>query len=57
METSIIRLMKDAGVINEDMARIMQIHSQQIQSQVAQVDPTVQGQNPQSGVFPGSDPM
>jgi len=43
--------MRDAGVITEDMAKVIEMQSQQIQNQVNNMN-----QN-SSGLFPGSNPL
>jgi hypothetical protein len=52
MEKAIITLMKDAGVINEDMAKVMELQSQHIQNQMSEMG---LGSFP-GGIFPGSSP-
>lgn len=52
MEKAIITLMTEAGVINEDMAKVMQMQGEQIQKQMAEMG---LGNIP-SGIFPGSNP-
>lgn len=50
MEKTIITLMKEAGVINEDMAKVMELQSQNIQNQMSQMGiDSFPG-----GIFPGS---
>jgi|688.fasta_scaffold423013_1 hypothetical protein len=52
MEKAIIVLMKDSGVINEDMAKVMELQSQHIQNQMSEMG---LGSVP-GGIFPGSNP-
>lgn len=52
MEKAIIILMKDSGVINEDMAKVMEMQSQHIQNQLSEMG---LGSLP-TGIFPGSSP-
>ena len=45
--------MRESGVISEDMAKVMEMQSEQIQKQMAEMG-FVGGQG--SGIFPGSNP-
>lgn len=59
MEAAIITLMKETGVINEDMAKVIEMQSQHIQNSMGDLGQGVfaQGQGPLGGVLPGSNPM
>lgn len=57
MEAAIITLMKETGVINEDMAKVIEMQSQQIQNSIGDLNPNAFGQGPLGGVLPGSNPM
>ena len=52
MEKVILILMKESGVISEDMAKVMEIQSQNIQNQISEMGFTG---NP-GGILPGSNP-
>ena len=57
METAIIKLMKDTGIINEDMAKVIEMQSQQIQGTFGDLNQNM-GQGPLGGgVLPGSNPL
>ena len=49
--------MQETGIISEDMAKVIQMQSQQIQSQAGDFYNNIYGPNPQGGVFPGSNPQ
>jgi hypothetical protein len=54
MESAIIVLMRECDIINEEMAKVIQMQSQQIQSHLGDLS---QGANTMGGNFPGSNPM
>lgn len=47
--------MKETGVINEDMAKVIEMQSKNIQKNVGNLSPNQQG--PLGGVLPGSNPI
>lgn len=50
--------MKDCGIITEDMAKVIQMQSQNIQNNMADLGQNNPfAQNPMAGSFPGSNPM
>lgn len=55
MEMTIINLMKEAGVINEDMAKVIEMQSKNIQKNIGNLNQSQQG--PLGGVLPGSNPI
>lgn len=57
MENSIIKLMMDCGIINEDMAKVIQMQSQNIQNNIGDLSQNPFAQNPMGGVLPGSNPI
>lgn len=57
MENSIIKLMMDCGIINEDMAKVIQMQSQHIQNNIGDLSQNPFAQNPMGGVLPGSNPI
>jgi hypothetical protein len=57
MEAAIITLMKETGVINEDMAKVIEMQSQHIQNSIGDLNPNAFGQGLSGGVLPGSNPM
>ena len=48
--------MRDAGVINEDMAKVIEMQSKQMQNQMADINPNILAQG-LGGVLPGSNPI
>ena len=52
MEKVILILMKESGVISEDMAKVMEIQSQNIQNQISEMGFT----GKPGGILPGSNP-
>ena len=56
METAIIQLISEAGIITEDAAKLMQMQSEQIQNQYANLQAHLSQPN-SSGAFPGSNPL
>lgn len=52
MEKVILVLMRESGVISEDMAKVMEMQSQHIQNQMSEMG---FGGSP-GGIFPGSNP-
>ena len=57
MESVIIDLMRDCGVIDEEMAKVIKMQSEQMQSQMGDINQNIFGQNNVGGVLPGSNPM
>jgi len=57
MEQCIITLMMDCGIITEDMAKVIQMQSQNIQNNVGDLGQNPSAQNPMGGVLPGSNPI
>ena len=49
--------MQECGIINEDMAKMIQMQSQQIQSGLGDLSQGANNQNPMGGVLPGSNPI
>ena len=57
MEAAIIILMRECDIINEDMAKVIQMQSQQMQNQLGDLSQGMFGGNPMGGVLPGSNPI
>ena len=49
--------MMDCGIINEDMAKVIQMQSQNIQNNIGDLSQNPFAQNPMGGVLPGSNPI
>ncbi len=59
METAIIHLMREAEIINEDMAKVIEMQSQNIQNHAGDVYNNMYGQaqGQPGGILPGSNPL
>jgi hypothetical protein len=57
MESAIINLMMETGVINQDMAKVIEMQSKNIQNNIGNLNQTNYGEGLFEGVLPGSNPI
>lgn len=57
MESAIINLMMETGVINQDMAKVIEMQSKNIQNNIGNLNQTNYEEGLFEGVLPGSNPI